>query len=257
MTSFFMVAAFGVGSLLFCALVGWILVTLSKSAKEKRATLLSRVASRGFGYLPEDPARTRYFTGAPFGTNFIDRARDVVWGRIDDRPFETFTVAHDRYPATTAPTGDARDSQLASMGGPEPGVQDAWQVTWVPLPGSLPTTRVQWAAATWRGLALIGEGNVRVESAEFSEIWRVTSADPRIGHAVLTPRMIERFLELDVRDSDFSFEGSALWMTVPEATDLRDIDSVVEMLYSIVDLVPPFLFADASGGEAERSGEAV
>ena len=214
---------------------------------DKRGRLKATVAARSFGYLAEDPSRARYFTGSPFGFAFASRACDIVWGKVDGRPFETFAYldqgASTQYGKTTA---QFSWGPLARLDTPQ-NAERVFQITWVPLPGPIVKMRFEPDSAAWRALSSLGASDIDVESVEFNRLWKVSCADSRVGHAILTPRMIQRFLQPDVRGKVVTFEGSAVWMAAAEGSDLSDIDDVVAQLYSIADLIPRFLFGDRSG----------
>ena len=209
---------------------------------DKRGRLKAAVAARGFGYIAEDPSRTRYFTGSPFGFAFSSRARDIVWGKVGGRPFETFAYTDQggstQYGKTTV---QFTWGPLARLDAPQ-NAERVFQVTWVPLPAPLVKMRFEPDSAAWRALSSLGASDIDVESVEFNRLWKVACADSRVGHAFLTPRMIQRFLQPDLRGKVVSLEGAALWMAAPEGSDLSDIDDVVAQLYSIADLIPRFLF---------------
>jgi hypothetical protein len=200
-----------------------------QQAKLRRAAIGATVAAHHLGHLDEDPARTRYFTGPPFGVGSSRRARDIVWGTLGGRPFETFAYSY--------------ETESAEVNGVSHRTTHHFQVTWVPLPAALPTMRLTADSALMRGFVKLGARDLDVESHEFNQLWKVACDDERIGHAILTPRMIERFLQPDLGGRTFSFEGSALVSVSPQVSDLGDLQLVVGALHSIVDLIPPFLFA--------------
>jgi hypothetical protein len=226
-----------VGLVIYFAIKGY------QDAKKRRAAIDATVAANHLGHLDEDPGRTRIFTVAPFGVGDHRRARDIVWGTLAGRPFETFAYSYDTH------STDAEGKPHTTT--------HHFQITWVPLPAPVPTMRFMSDNALLRGLTHLGAKDLDVESFAFNQRWKVVCDDERTGHAILTPRMIERFLQGDVAGRAFAFEGSALMCASPQVSDLGDLQLVVGALHSIVDLVPPFLFEGGSGGEPERLGEAA
>lgn len=205
-----------------------------KLAKLREAAIDATVAAHHLGHLDEAPDRVDYFGSAPFGTGDNRRARDVVWGTLGGRPFETFAYSYETH------TTDADGRRHTTT--------HHFQVTWVPLPGPVPTMRLTSDNGLLRALTHLGARDLEVESHDFNQRWKVACDDERVGHAILTPRMIERFLEPHAAGRDFTFEGSALVGVSPQVSDLGDLQSVVSVLHSIVDLIPPFLFEPRASG---------
>jgi hypothetical protein len=239
-------AIFSLFPLIFLGVLGFMIFAAVKGYQEsqkRKAAIAATVAMHHLGHIPEDPSRVGYFSSAPFGIGDSKRARDIVWGTLAGRPFETFAYSYETH------TTDSEGHRSTTT--------HHFQITWVPLPGPLPALRLMGDNALLRGLTHLGARDLNVESHEFNQRWKVVADDERIGHAVLTPRMIERFLQPDVTGRTFAFEGSALMSASPQVSDLGDLQLVVSALHSIVDLVPAFLFEDASGGQPEGSGEAI
>jgi hypothetical protein len=206
----------------------WGVVRSYKEGKRRAAAIEATVAAHHLGHLAEDPARSTYFSSPPFGIGDNRRSRDIVWGTLDGRPFETFLYSYE------TSTTDAEGHRTTTT--------HRFQITWVPLPGPVPTMRMTSDNALLRGLTHLGAKDLEVESHAFNQRWKVVCVNERTGHAILTPRMIERFLQPDVGGRAYTFEGAALVGIAPEASDLGDLQLVVELLNSIADLVPRFLF---------------
>jgi len=214
-----------------------------QDGKRRAIAIDATVAANHLGHLDEDPARTTYFSSLPFGTGDHRRARDIVWGTLGGRPFETFAYSYETH--TTDSEGHTSTTT------------HHFQIAWVPLPGPVKTVRLTSDNALMRGLTHLGARDLEVESHEFNQKWKVWFDDQQAAHAIFTPRMIERFLQPDVGGRAFTFEGSALVGISPHVSDLGDLQLVVGALNSIVDLIPPFLFENQSGGEPEGGREAV
>lgn len=210
-----------------------------KEAKRRKAAIASVVAHYGLGYLPEDRERTRYFTSTPFGIGDNRRARDVVWGEFDGRAFETFAYSYET--ETTDSDGNTTTTT------------HRFQVTWVPLPARLPTLRLTADNKLKRLGKKLGARDLDTESHEFNQRWKVWYQDERVAHAMLTPRMIERFLAPDTAGRGYVFEGNTLFTYKQGVSDLTDIREVVSRLHDTVDLVPKFLFEDPVPGSSTAS----
>lgn len=210
-------------------LVVFFAVRAFREGMRRSEAVAAVVSAHGLGYVAEAPDRVKKFESAPFGLGKSRRARDLVWGALVGRTFETFsytyvTETHDADGKTTSTT-------------------HRFQVTWIDLPAAVPTMRLTSDNALLRLLATMGARDLEVESHAFNQQWKVWCADERMGHAILTPRMIERFLEPDVAGRGFVFEGAALMTYASGFSDLSDIESVVGILDEIVALIPPFVFA--------------
>ena len=219
-----------IGFMIFAAVKGY------QEGKRRKAAIDATVAMNHLGHIQEDDSRVSYFSSPPFGAGDSQRARDIVWGTLSGRPFETFAYSYETH------TTDSEGHRSTTT--------HYFQITWVPLPGPLPTLRLSSDNALLRGLTHLGARDLDVESHDFNQRWKVVADDERVGHAVLTPRMIERFLQPDVGGRTFAFEGAALMSASPQVSDLGDLQMVVTALHSIVDLIPPFLFDDRAGSGA-------
>ena len=211
-----------IGMMIFVAIRGY------QAAQRRRAAIDAMVLANGWRRVTEDPLRVELFVSAPFQMGDNRRARDVVWGTVNDRPFETFAYSYETH------TTDSKGHRSTTA--------HHFQVTWVPLPGPVATMRFTGDNALLRALSHVGMRDLEVESHEFNQLWKVSCDDERSGHAVLTPRMIERFLQPDLSGRAFVFEGAMLFSYVPGMTDLRELPLVVGALNEIADLVPRFLF---------------
>jgi hypothetical protein len=219
------------------ALVVYGIVTSYRNAKRRRSAIAATVAAHNLGYVAADPARTAYFASHPFSLGDHRKATDVVWGTLAGGAFETFAYSYETH------TTDARGNRSTTT--------HRFQVTWVPLAASVSTMRLTPDNALWRLFATMGARDLNVESKEFNDRWKVWCESERLGHAMLTPRMIERFLAPDVAGRGFVFEGAALMTYVSGVSNLGDLEAVVAMLREIVALIPGFLLdgpEDASPG---------
>ncbi|WP_062517718.1 DUF3137 domain-containing protein [Demequina gelatinilytica] len=197
-------------------------------ARRRRDAIAATVAANHLGHLAEDPARVTYFSSPPFGTGRRRRARDIVWGTMSGRPFETFAYSYET---------ESRDSE-----GRTSTTTHTFQVTWVPLPAPLPTVRFTGDNALLRALGKLGGRDLDTESHEFNQRWKVWSEDERVAHAILTPTVIDRLLRRDIVGRAFVVEGAALYSYAQSASDLAELPLVVGALYDLVDAIPAFLF---------------
>lgn len=208
----------------------WLAVVQSRKNRERREALMASVVARGYSYAPEDPSRTTLFTSAPFGIGDSRKARDVVWGALDGRPFETFAYKYETHQT------DSKGNRSTTT--------HRKQVTWIPLPGVLPTTRLTADNALMRMFAKMGAKDLNVESHEFNQRWKVWCADERVGHAMLTPAVIADLLKPGWAGRSLTIEGRLLMTYAEGHTDLADLEQSVSALYGLVDAFPEFLFTE-------------
>lgn len=206
------------------------------AAKLRRAAIDATVVAHRLGHVAEDPARTTFFSSPPFGIGDNQRARDIVWGTLGGRPFETFAYSY--------------ETQSTDSEGRRRTTTHSYQITWVPLPAPLPTVRITSDNALLRALTRVGMRDLKVESHEFNQRWKVWCADERAGHALLTPRMIERLLAADVAGRAFVFEGRALMSYADEVSDLAELPLVVGALNDLVDRIPAFMLEEPGAAPA-------
>jgi hypothetical protein len=199
-----------------------------RAAQRRREAIAAMVAANGWLHVAEDPSRAELFTSPPFRTGDHRRARDIIWGTIADRPFETFAYSYETH------TTDSKGHRSTTT--------HHFHVTWVPLPGPVPTMRFTSDNALLRAATLLGARDLKVESHEFNQRWKVWCEDESAGHGVLTPRMIERFLEPDLRGRSVVIEGRCLMSYTEGQSDLTEIPATVATLYSIAGLIPAFVF---------------
>ena len=210
------------GLMIFVGIKGY------QAAQRRRAAIDAMVLANGWRRVPEDPQRVELFVSSPFQTGDNRRARDIVWGTVNGRPFETFAYSYETH------TTDSKGHRSTTT--------HHFQVTWVPLPGPMATMRLTGDNPLLRALSHMGMRDLDVESHEFNQRWKVWCDDERSGHAVLTPRMIERLMQSDLSGRAVVFEGALLFSYAPGISDLGELPMVVRALNEIADLVPRFLF---------------
>lgn len=199
-----------------------------RAAQRRREAIAAMVAANGWRYVAEDATRAELFASPPFSTGDHRRARDIIWGIVGDRPFETFAYSYETH------TTDSKGHRSTTT--------HHFQVTWVPLPGPVPTMRFTTDSALLRAATMLGARDLKVESHEFNQRWKVWCEDESAGHAVMTPRMIERFLEPDLDARSVVVEGRCLMSYTQGQSELAEIPATVATLYDIAGLIPAFVF---------------
>lgn len=225
--------------LFFVAVIGLAVygaVTGYRKNQLRKAAIAAFVAARGLGYSASDPARTAIFASHPFGMGDNRRATDLVWGDLNGVTFETFAYSYETH------TTDSKGNRQTTT--------HRYQVTWLPLRAAVSTMRLTSDNAVLRLFAKMGARDLKVESNDFNDRWKVWCDDERLGHAMLTPRMIDRFLQPDVAGRGFVFEGAALMSYRQGVGDPAEIERVVAILNEIVGLIPEFLLEGPEGSPA-------
>ena len=164
----------------------------------------------------------------PFGAGDSSKGHDVVTGSVGGRPFEAYVYSDEKV------ARDADGRRILTT--------EDWQVTKVFLPGPVPTIRMIRDNPLFRLFAQMGASDLIVESHEFNQRWNLWCEDQRIGHAIFAPRTIERFLQPDLASGSFIFEGSVLGVSHHGAKTPDEIEAQAAALYSLVDLIPPFVY---------------
>jgi hypothetical protein len=114
----------------------------------------------------------------------------------------------------------------------------------VRIPGRIPLVRIGPENVDTRIMAAFGADDVDVESEEFNRRWFVAAEDKRAAHALLTPRMIERFLQDELNWRTVTFEPGLLATCTMRKLDLPRTRPPFDTLCDIADLVPAFLAQD-------------
>jgi hypothetical protein len=230
----------GLFFLLCAVIVGlfvWLAVHQYKKTKRRLAAVQAFVVAHGFAYLPANAERVTYFRSPPFGTGLNRRASHVVYGTVGSTPFETFAYQYET--RHTDSKGHTRTQR------------HPFQVTWIPLTTAIPTMRLTADNALLRFGKKLGARDLDTESHDFNERWKVWCEDERVGHAVLTPRMIELLLRPELHRRAIVFEGRALMTYRSGHTDLSETLWLVGLLAEIRDLVPPFVLEDGTQGNPQ------
>ena len=205
----------------------WRVIRGFKAAQARRVAISAMATAKGYQYLGEYDLRSTLLRSAPFGTGDSRRARDVVWGRIGSRPFESFAYSYETR------SDDSNGNTITEV--------HPYQVTWVPLPAPIATMRFTGDDVLQRLLSKMGARDLVVESHEFNQRWKVWCEDERVGHAVLTPTLINNLLSPGWNGRGLVIEGQVLMTYTAGHTDLAELEPVVGALYRVLDDIPAFL----------------
>lgn len=214
-----------IGFIAFLVIGGgaWYLAGLAERKRHERNRVYA--ARMGWDYLPEDSSLVEQFESSPFGVGRSRHATDAMRGFVRERGFVVFGY---RYV-----TGSGKNRTVHDL-----------KVSAVRVPGHIPLVRISPENPATRLVSVFGGTDVEVESEEFNRRWRVWSRDERAAHALLTPRMIDRFLSDDLTWKSVAFEPGYLVMCSNGKLDLPSTSLPFDTLCDIADLVPAFLAQD-------------
>ncbi len=135
------------------------------------------------------------FSSFPFGTGNARRQESVVRGTYNGQQCATFAQVY----------------ELSSEGQGTPTAY-ANQITLAELPVALPRLDIVPKNLPLNVANALRGRDIEMESWDFNQRWRVLCDDPRYGHAVIDPRMIERLLFPDVEGLAVRIEGGAVYV---------------------------------------------
>jgi hypothetical protein len=100
-----------------------------------------------------------------------------------------------------------------------------------------------------------GDDILDLESAEFNERFRIMADDARYAHAILTPLMMERLLEDDVRGLAIAIDRDRViaWRSASRFS-ARRIEKRLGVLADVAALIPSYVLA-AYGTEGDAASE--
>jgi Protein of unknown function (DUF3137) len=197
--------------------------------RKRRDRLMHWCVNRGWTYVGEDPALADHWTGAPFGQGDRRRARNVITGTEQGRPFTAFDYSYET--SSTDSKGDRTTST------------HRFAVYAVALPAYLPTLQVTPEGAFRRLAGAIGlMRDIELESEDFNRRFTVRSQDPKFASDVLTPRTMEYLLSGPV--VAWRIEGTAMLRWESGRLDPAAIVEATSVLDRVADGIPAFVWKD-------------
>jgi hypothetical protein len=201
-------------------------------AKKRREAFAAFAAQQGFSYLPENNALAGNWAGTPFQTGDHWRVRNVLSGAFQGRQIVAFEYSYQTHSSNGK---GGRRTTTHKFG-----------VVVMQLPGPLPQLEVTHEGIFGGPVAnALGFGDLRFESEQFNRAFRVTADDPRFGHSVIHPQMMELLLARG--EIGWRIEGNSLigWDSGPHAP--VEVMNRLQLLQSVVDNVPPYVWRDYAG----------
>lgn len=219
-----------------------IVVALAWKFRHTIADLLSKrdqalrefAATRGWTYRPSGAALAAHWTGEPFSSGDNRRAKHVLRGTYQDRKIVAFDYFYDQRFGRSTET--YRNSVVA-----------------VELPGELPFLQVTYEGPMGGVVGqAIGTGDLQFEHDGFNQTFRVVAADPKYGHAVVHPRMME--LLISSGGIAWRLERNTIVGWSRGAHEPVELVARLKLLCRIADLIPPFVWRDYAGTDPRGDG---
>jgi hypothetical protein len=214
---------------LIVAMVGgvsaWVVLD-SRTRTRTNASLREEAAAHGWNLVDRDDTAFAPFTGVPFGKGSSQRAEDVVrsaGGEVTSFTYRWFTGA----------------------GGNKNG--HTRRVTVLRAGPTLPRLEVEPGTMIAKANALAHGSEMNLELVDFEKAWSVRATDDRVGHAVMHPRMMERFMSQDLWARSVFFEAGLVGivdMIVQRPHVVTHTVDTLAVLREIEELIPDFLRAD-------------
>jgi hypothetical protein len=207
-----------------------------RARRRERARLARWAADNGWALTAAEPSLTRRWAGPPFGVGQHRRAGPVLRGRVGEREAVMFAYTF----TTSGPDGSGANAHTTHR---------LWVVA-LRLPAALPRLQVTPDRAFVRAVSALGllERDIQLESDEFNRRFRVTAADQRIAFEVLHPRLMQ--LLLAAPDAAWRIEGADVLSWQEGRLDPARAWARAQLLSSIVDAVPTYVWADARARNA-------
>ncbi len=231
----------GAGPLLLVLVVGPLVAAAGWWWQKKRHEALAAwAASVGWEYPRSDPGYGlgRVHQGRPFGRGHSRQVREVLTGRWQGLPAVSFT-----YQWSTGSGKEERTSQAHVVG--------------LALPAYLPTLELTPEGVGARLAKLVGAQDMQLESQAFNEAYRVAAGDERVAHAILHPRLMERLLQADARDTAWRIEGTWILSWETGSTDTARIAPRLGVLEAVVRAVPRHVWQDHGYDPVTHPGAAA
>jgi hypothetical protein len=182
-------------------------------------------AAQGWTYQAADPTLVDRWLGEPFGVGHGRHATEVLRGTVRGRPLTSFT-----YRWTTG-SGKSRTTHTRHVVG-------------LGLPTELPTLQLTPEDVGTAVVRFFGGQDIRLESAEFNDEWRVQSTDLRFAHGVLHPRLMDQLMRYPARGSRLRIAGASVLSWSPGATDLARVVERATVLADLADAIPRHVWQD-------------
>jgi hypothetical protein len=202
------------------------------AAKKRREAFAAFAAQQGLAYQPENHALANQWSGTPFQTGDHWRVKNVLTGPFQGRQIVAFDYS---YQTHSTDSKGRRSTTTHKFG-----------VVVMQLPGPLPHLEVTHEGIFGGALAnAFGFADLQFESEQFNRAFRVKADDPRFGHAVIHPRMMEMLLARG--EIGWRIEGNSLVGWDNGAHNPAEVMNRLQLLQLVTDHVPPYVWRDYAG----------
>jgi hypothetical protein len=196
---------------------------LAAKRRSDVAGLTPHLQQHGWTWAERDDQVFAGLTAIPFGRGHSQRAHEVIQGT--EPVMRAFTFRW------TTGSGDNRNRHVR-------------RVTMIKAGPVIPLTEVEPDTVVAKLETAAAGGDLNVELADFNKAWSVRATDQRISHALLHPRMIERFMQPDLYGRGVFFEQG--WIgVIDHVVQVRDVvdhtRSTLAIASDLADLIPPHL----------------
>lgn len=198
--------------------------------QKRRERLMQYALMRGWTYVAEDPGLVDRWPGEPFGKGDHRRARTVLTGTEDGRPFTAFEYSYETH------TTDSKGGRSTTT--------HRWTVCVVPMPTWLGTVQVVPETALDRMASAVGlVTDIDLESEAFNRRFRVSASSRKLASDVLTPRTMEYLVAVGAEA--WRTCGSDLVGFAQGRLDPAEVVKTCAVLGRVLDGVPAFVWKDA------------
>lgn len=164
----------------FAVLVGYLAYRSYQQSKKRAEALMTWATQNGWQFEVEDDSWCQRWNGAPFNEGDHRRARNVIIGQANGRPFAAFDYSYQ----THSSNGQGGSSTTTHH----------YFVFSLAMPTVLPMLQVTPESMFSRLGNAFGLTDIELESEDFNRAYRVHSNDPKFASDVLTPRTMEQLL---------------------------------------------------------------
>lgn len=206
---------------------------LLEQKRRERVMLFAR--NRGWRFVAEDPLLVDRWDGDPFGKGERRRARHVLTGVENGRPFTAFDYSY----VTRSTDSKGHTSTTTHRFG----------VCAVPLPAPLGTVEVLPEDLFTRAAGAAGLlASIDLESEDFNRRFRVLASDRKLASDVLTPRTMH-FL-IAAQPEAWRLQGRHILSWHPGRLEPAEVVRTCALLGRVLDGIPSFVWKDAGARPA-------
>lgn len=224
--------------LVFLFILGMFIFALWSNNK-RHEKLQEWAQARGWSYAKTDRDLARRWDTIPFtrGRGNSASAKNVIWGPAQipggtTREMVTFTFT---YTVTTG-SGDNQSSTTYNH-----------HVMAIFIGATTPTITLTPEGLGTKFSKLFGGQDIQFESEDFNKAWRIEAADLRFAHDIVHPRMMELLLQPNYKGLKVVFAGDCVLVFNDRQLEVEAIDPLIWLAGSVVDQIPPHVWAEIRG----------